>query len=426
MFRNTLLNFAALALFTSSVFVACGPAGSGEDSQAPNQPRVPQQWLVSLDIPGTDLPFVLEEDWDNPGELLIRNGAEELSTGLVEVEGDSVTIPLNIFRSYIRYARLDREGGGKGYWHRESRGDYRIPLTITENPERRFHGAIKAGLEPWLGQDWKVWFIADGDSSLALGRFEAADHVQTASASDVVGTFLTPTGDYRFLEGDLVGDSLYLSCFDGSHAFLFTAGLTAEGDLAGEFRSGKHWREDWTASRDPEFCLPDPDSLTQMRAGENQLDFCFPDLDGTELCLADSRWKDKVLLVQVMGSWCPNCMDETSFYREMYDQYHDQGLEIISLAYEAGRSPDSWRKGVSRLVDHFEIPWPVLLAGPASKSEASASLPQLTDITSFPTSIFIDRDGRVVRIHTGFTGPATGEDYRKFVARFHETMESLL
>ncbi|MDX1665959.1 MAG: hypothetical protein R3350_01965 [Saprospiraceae bacterium] len=65
------------------------------------------------------------------------------------------------------------------------------------------------------------------------------------------------------------------------------------------------------------------------------------------------------------------------------------------------------------------------MAGASDKEEASENLPMLNAIISYPTLIFIDRDGRVRKIHTGFAGPAT-DQYQEFKENFESTVNQLV
>jgi hypothetical protein len=53
--------------------------------------------------------------------------------------------------------------------------------------------------------------------------------------------------------------------------------------------------------------------LTHLREGHTTFDFSFPDVYGRLVSLHDQRYKNKVVIVTIGGTWCPNCMDEASF-----------------------------------------------------------------------------------------------------------------
>ena len=127
-----------------------------------------------------------------------------------------------------------------------------------------------------------------------------------------------------------------------------------------------------------------------------------------------------------MGSWCPNCMDETAYLVSLYNKFSGQGLEVISLAFEKSDNEETNLRSLKRLKEHFDVPYEILLAGMASKTEAAQKLPMLNHVLSFPTTIYIDRKGEVRRIHTGFAGPGTGEYYSEFVEETDRFVTQLL
>ena len=172
--------------------------------------------------------------------------------------------------------------------------------------------------------------------------------------------------------------------------------------------------------------LPDANSLTYLKEGYDQIDFSFPDLDGKMTSLKDEKYKDKIVILQIFGTWCPNCMDETRFLSDWYHKNQAQGVEIIGLAYEIKPEFEYARDRVLTMKEKLDVPYDFLIAGTSSTKSASESLPMLNKVMSFPTSIIIDRKGKVRRIHTGFSGPATGVYYEEFVDDFNQFMQELI
>ena len=235
---------------------------------------------------------------------------------------------------------------------------------------------------------------------------------------------MTETGDYRFLEGNIVGDSLFLSCFDGSHAFLFKAGINDE-ELTGKFFSGTHWSSEWEGIRNEDAELQSPEELTYV-VDDKEVQFNLKDMEGKDFSFPNENYEGKVTIIQIMGTWCPNCLDETKYYKELYDTYHSDGLEIISIAYETGNDVEDYIESVTRLRNKLSLNFTFLIGGAANKNLASEHFSMLNKIISFPTSIFIGRDGQVKRVHTGFNGPGTGEYYTEYVRNTNSLIENLL
>ena len=198
--------------------------------------------------------------------------------------------------------------------------------------------------------------------------------------------------------------------------------------MEGMYYSGNHWKEPFIAKRNENFELPDEDELTFLKDGYDQVAFSFPDASGTMVSLQDKRFKDKVVVVQIMGTWCPNCLDETRFYSEYYKSNKDKDIEFIALAFEYVKTPEAAYKNIKRLKKWVGIEYPVLLAqyGSTSKTKAQEKLPMLNHVLSYPTTIFIDKSGKVRKIHTGFNGPATGKKFTEFKVEFNSFIEALL
>jgi len=387
-------------------------------SEKENKSELDGQWHFVLNIEGHRLPFNAEIVTEDGKTLFyVLNGEERIGAERFERKGDSLHIQLPIFNTELTGVLKNDTLISGTYYDYSRKGNYQIPFEA----QKGHHSRFERGEEPSIAANgkWKVKFSPGSDHEyMAIGLF-------TQDGGRASGTFLTTTGDYRYLEGNVVGDSLLLSCFDGSHVFLFKARV--EGDnIRGDFWSGDHWQEYWEGDRDETYELPDANTLTFLNPGYEKVDFSFKNIDGEKVSLSDDVYQDKVVIIQIMGSWCPNCMDETAYLVSLHEQLHEQGLEIISLAFEKSDNEETNIRSLKRLRDHFNIPYNILLAGKASKKEAAEKLPMLNHVLSFPTSIYIDRTGKVRRIHTGFSGPGTGEYYHEFVEETDRFVTQLL
>ncbi|MDW7692156.1 TlpA disulfide reductase family protein [Flammeovirgaceae bacterium SG7u.111] len=415
-----------LVFFACSIW-ACAPSERSEQkveevAKVETKASISEgSWRAVLTLKnGIELPFNFTVALDGKGEpkIDIINGEEKLSLDEVKIWKDSISIPMHIFDAEI----IGKLQGGKitGKWVKHSyKKPYEIPFKAVAGVNHRFDDGGIAPMANITGK-WQVSFEnEEGDPDQAIGVFEQ-------KGSKLLGTFLTTTGDYRYLEGSVIGNELHLSCFDGEHAFLFTAKLDNGLITDGMFYSGKHWEQPWTAIVNENASLPDAGKLTYLKDGYDKVAFSFPNLDGEPVSLEDQRYKGKVVVVQLLGSWCPNCMDETKFLAPFYQQYQPKGFEVIGLAYERNPEFNEAKKRVSVMKDKLGVDYEVLIAGVSSKVEAAKSLPMLNHVMSFPTTIIIDKTGEVRKIHTGFSGPGTGEYYQKFVDEFTLTIEKLL
>ncbi|MHB1178284.1 MAG: TlpA disulfide reductase family protein [Daejeonella sp.] len=380
-------------------------------------------WRATLKTESAaEIPFNFEVI-DSAGikRMSIKNGKEEFRVDEISFEADSVFIQMPLFDSEIRVRIKDNILSGNWIQHLADK-DVSMPFEARSGDEWRFFKANKDSKSN-IGGRWSATFTSiDGaDTTIAVGEFSQDNET-------VTGTFLTSTGDYRFLEGTISDDNLYLSSFDGGNAYLFTGKLLNDSTLVdGKFYSGYSSLKNWTARKDDKAILPDAYALTTLKKGFKKIDFSFPDLNGNNVSLSDSKFKDKIVLVQFFGSWCPNCMDETAYLVPFYNRYKDKGVEIVGLAYERTADFERSKKNVQRLRNRFNVPYDMLLTGYTDDViEVGKSLPMLENFIAFPTLVIIDKKGVVRKIHTGFSGPGTGKHYTDFVMEFEKTIDDLL
>lgn len=364
----------------------------------------------------TALPVRLKVEKHQKSKVLIISNAEErIVLKATKKVGDSLVFSFPNFDSELRVVATKKRHL-KGYWINFNKANnYRIPF------EAHLQSNTTEPVAPVtdIGGKWEAYFSPQTpDQEMAVGLFN-----QTGNT--VTGTFLTETGDYRFLEGVIEGSSFYVSCFDGSHAFLMTGSVDQE-IIQGTFYSGKHYQTTWSASRNESFELSNPDSLTFLKENESQVKFTLQDLAGNNYSYPNTATEDKVVIIQIMGTWCPNCMDETKYYKELYATYHSQGLEIISIGYEAADTFEEQATKIKHLQERHKLDFTFLVGGKANKGKASQDFAMLNEVISFPTTIFIGRDGNVKRIHTGFNGPGTGKYYTEYVEKTNALIEALL
>ena len=381
----------------------------------------PGTWRAVIGSPGGELPFGLDLAQLNDTTFLVHalNGSERLELDTAHVRGDSLYVPIDIFDSELVAAVGDSSLRGRYTRYNAGKWAYNLPFSARYGQTFRFTPA-KAQPAGDVSGNWAVTFRTEKDSTQAVGVFKQ-------QGNELTGTFLTPTGDYRYLAGQVEGSELKLSTFDGSHLYLFKAHLdSSRNGLSGEFWSGATGYKKWTARRDDEAALPDANALAYLRKGYDRIDFTFPDLTGKPVSLRDPKFRNKVVVVQIMGSWCPNCMDETKFLAPWYEKNKARGVEIVGLSYEKVPTLEASGPKLERMKKRLGVGYDVLLAGFHTTDSVAASLPMIEKVLAFPTTIFIDKRGKVRRIHTGFSGPGTGKYYDEFVEEFNQFMDKLL
>lgn len=425
------LRGSALAGSFVALAIVCGLSGC-----APADVQIEQlvgDWRAVLDSPGGELPFTLTVENDGGWlRAVAQNGEERAPFSNVAIDGRTITFELDFYDAEIS-AEMQNDGKLKGNWRKTADGgeSSTLPFIAEKGSTERFlpasaDGSETAGSDAVTSVDgnWSVTFTDEDGQEPARAELRQ-------QGSNVTGTFLTPTGDYRFLDGSYARGRLRLSTFDGAHAFLFHATAQADGSLKGDFWSRDSYHATWTATpiteEDAEGQdLPDPWQLVGLTNEEGTFSFSFPDTNDNVVSLDDPRFKNKVVLVNIFGTWCPNCNDEAPLLSTWYRRFRDQGLEVVGLAYEYTGDPERDSQMVERFAERYSIQYPLLLAGTSDKEKAAETLPDLTSVVAFPTTVFIGRDGKVRKIHSGFSGPGTGKHHAQLVAELEGLIRELL
>ncbi|MBD0776497.1 TlpA family protein disulfide reductase [Maribacter sp. ANRC-HE7] len=374
-------------------------------------------WRAELTVQDNEiLPFSFDlKQLDGRPVIEIHNAEEIIHVDEIEILKDSLIIRMPVFEGYIAGKFTDTTITGE--FIKESLNRV-VPFKATQGELARFKA--KQGASMNVSGIWETEFSPDTIGSyLGKGIF-------TQEGNKVKGTFRTTTGDYRYLEGIMDGDIMKLSAFDGAHAFLFVAKVT-DSTMNGTFYSGNHFQEPFEGRRNVNFELPDADSLTFLKSGHGKFDFSFPNTKGEQISLEDVAFKNKAIIVQIMGTWCPNCLDESKFLVNYLEENPQLNVAVVALAFEYAKTEEEAFERINRLKNAIGIEYPVLLAqyGSSSKIRAQEKLPMLNHVLSYPTTIFIDKNGVVKKIHTGFNGPATGEKYDSFKKEFDAFVKQL-
>ncbi len=368
-------------------------------------------------VPDGRIPFhfAVEDDTASLVKAVLKNADERFYADSIYYKGDSVVIPFDVYDSYLIAAT--RDDSLFGFLVRGQ--SLRTPFTAAKSTKPRFrHNGTQSSHTPEGRWSVKLQNESGGSGRYAVGEFNRQH-------DKVTGTLLTPTGDYRYLEGALLGDTLSLSAFSGSAPVLLQATFTDSAHLSGYF-FGPAGRTIFTAVKSDTARLPNPYSLTVLREDSVRFAFSFPDLEGKTVTLADEKYKGKAVIVTIMGTWCPNCVDEAAFLSPWFKANRARGVEIIGLSFERR---DDWqfaRERILKFKKRFDITYDILFAGKADKQEAGRKLPSLNAVLSFPTTLFIDRTGKVYKIHTGFSGPATGKYFEQFINEFNHHADVII
>ena len=271
--------------------------------------------------------------------------------------------------------------------------------------------------------------------------------------SEIAATILRVDGDTGAYTGTFHDGAWWLSHFDGSRPGVIQVTPQADGTLAVEQNPGVKQkavaltvqasskaygeeapvdsrytprliavREDVAKARG----LPQPENYsthTTVRDKNEVFAFNFPDVNGKPVSNDDPRFKGKVVLAVVTGTWCPNCHDEAQYLVQLDKKYHDKGLAIVALDFEEPEQQASLDREKA-FVKQYGVNYTYLIAG--APAEMWEKVPQAVNLNTWPATLFIGRDGRVKSVHSGFASPASGRFNEELKAEFTAQIESLL
>jgi thiol-disulfide isomerase/thioredoxin len=364
-----------------------------------------------------ELPFnMLVEYEGSEMKAYLLNGPEKIEIEHVHLGRDASTakdtlmMRMTAFDTYMD--GFYEENTIEGYWVVNYKTGYRIPYIITFGEEHRFTKIPVDDTEDFSG-DWKMVFDYDKNPYTGIAEF-------TQTHNELNGTIRTETGDYRYLQGNAYADKLRLSVFDGAHAFLFSGTLDQD-TIYGEFRSGKHYKTKWYATKDKKFQLANPNEMTKATT-QAPIDFSYKSSDGTNFALS-SLPSDKLTIVNIMGTWCPNCKDEINYLKEL-KATGKYNLSIVSLAFERYKDESKALEKLSSYKSTMDVDWPIVLGGYADKAANSEQLEFIDKLYSYPTMLILDGDKVIKHIHTGFSGPATSK-YEAFKSEMDNLLTTL-
>ncbi|HUK36936.1 MAG TPA: TlpA disulfide reductase family protein, partial [Vicinamibacterales bacterium] len=299
---------------------------------------------------------------------------------------------------------------------RELRGFYRNrrpnarPMNFVASPYVPAAASSATGV-PQIAGEWVMYRTAQDNNQLDVSwRLHLSE-----SGSDVSGAILRTSGDTGMLTGAWRDGRLTLSHFAGERPLLFEARLARDGmlditlDRKFTYRAVRSARLAGTG-------IPAPPNLTQFTGVNNArepLRFSGVDLEGTSVSNADARFRGKVVVLTIGGTWCANCHDEAPFLSSLYNEFHAKGLEVVGLFFENDADLAVVRPRIVAFIKRYAVAYPIVFAGTTGQAEAKLS--QLRNFSVFPTTIIIGRDGLVRRVQAGFASAATGGEHDRLV-----------
>lgn len=349
--------------------------------------------------------------------VTLFNGVERVKLDSVYFQSDTLIIPIEAYDAYIEGIISGDVIEGK-FIKNYIENDPGVPFHAIFGVTERFKPAEKIP-DSQIDGKWDVLFINEkGDTTRNVGVFKSGNDI-------VTGSILTNSGDLRFLEGVYTESGVDLSAFGGLSPYLIEIRFVNESGFNGKFYTTRGVTE-IVGTRNDYAELADPYSLAKLKPGFSSLGFNLPNLEGQNISLNNERYRNKVVIISILGSWCPNCLDEMEFLAPWYDENRERGVEIIGIAFERKNDFDYAKTALTRLKNRYGAQYEILFGGEVGRESVTNALPELENFSSYPTTLFIDKKGTVRKIHTGFNGPATGLFYDEFKKDFNSLIDSLL
>jgi peroxiredoxin len=376
-------------------------------------------WRGELSVKDNQAPFLFEvkNAGTNSAVVILMNGEERVELKGISYRNDSVIIPVESYDAVIKAAVSGDKLQGR-FLKNYIPNDPGVIFRAQFNNTNRF-APVPNPVNVYVDGKWDVLFVGDkGDETHNVGIFKTKDHM-------VTGSILTNSGDMRFLEGTYTATGVQLSAFAGLSPYLIELNFIEKDRFEGTFYTARG-KTKLIGTRNDKAGLADPYSLTKMKPGAETLGFKLPNVTGQQVSLNDARYKNKVVIVSILGSWCPNCLDEMKYLAPWYKANKDRGVEIIGLSFERKDDFAYAKAAIGRLKAKYGTEYEILFAGKVGEEATGKALPEVEKVSSYPTTIFIDKKGKVRKIYTGYNGPATGLFYDEFKKEFNELMDGLL
>jgi thiol-disulfide isomerase/thioredoxin len=414
------------------------PKELAQKSSLPKELQLPGRWDASLNNSTEEVPFGLEiKNERGKWSASVLNGPEVMRFTTARYEHGTFTARFEQYDGTLTANVRDGKLVGE-YFRPYAKGIVHYPFQARPQriqlPIDRVAGS-KPRVETVLNGRYLYKLISEKQTTAESGEAEFSTTPEFSGNNLITGVMIPVSGDSGLLAGRSIlstsSAEFEISRFDGIHVMLLKGEVEPDGSIKGNYESGKTARLTFTATRKEaakkEDQPGDPFALTTVKDPNEPFQFSAPDpRTGKTVSASDPEFKNKVVIVDIMGTWCPNCHDEEPLLVELWNRYHKDGLEIVGLAYEYTDDAARNARQIEIFRKKYNVPYPILIAGTTDDGQVQKTLPQLVNFGAFPTTIFIGRDGRVSKIHAGYTGPATGERFPQVQKELDEIVRELV
>ncbi|MCF2498918.1 peroxiredoxin family protein [Dyadobacter chenhuakuii] len=408
-----------VALAGATLLSSFAATADKPDAKSPKQGI----WRGEFVISETHIPFNFEYNAKNAKDpiLTLLNGSRRDDFHVTKIGADSIFVKMNTYDAAL-VAKVESDGKITGEYRSLVPGfrGNSLPFSAEHGKDYRFveKGKEQPTKHNLTGKwDLQVFSKAKMPDNVALLKQEG---------NKLTGVVMSTVGDSRELEGVVQGDEFVLSHFSGPNPRVYKGKINEDGSITGVISSGIYDNTKFEGAKNEQAALPDPYKLTYLKEGYTKLDFTLPDLDGKPVSLSDDKYKGKVVIVEIIGTWCPNCTDQTAFLSPWFKENKKRGVEAIAIGFEQKDDLAYAKYTLGTLKKKYGIEYDILFGGIADKKVASEKLPALNRMMAFPTTIIIGRDGEVKQIHTGYTGTVTGKYFEDYVAKWNKDLDALI
>ncbi len=387
------------------------------------QKNIPQKgmWTGAITIiENKQIPFQLFLDLNSTTPTgYFLNGSEQTSIPEIRFHGDSLSLIFSEYGAAMCGIWNGKEWRGKFFRYRADT-NWNEFVSTPKNIIKGINVLANSPGLPLVGKYQVYIYSADGIDSTTTANFWMKN-------DSIFGTLIAPDGDYGLLAGTQVGSKAMLTRFTGWQAFIM--------ELE---RQGTYWNGSlYARSNKPiAFTLvtqpmltsePKPALVTTEKNLKAPFAFYGMTSTGKVVSSNDNSFKHKALLIDIMGTWCHNCMDAAPLLQKIYSEFGKNGLEVIGLAFEISDNPEVAMKNLTLFQKRFGITYIVLFCGSTNDANVELKLrSQLNNFYAYPTTIFVDKKDVIRKIHVGFHGPGSGEEYQQQVQQYYETVKQLV
>ena len=397
----------ALLLAASALTRAQAPFDSAQ-----GRPSLAGLWDAAVVVNGLEIPFRFEiSGSDATPTGWFFNGDEKVTSTAGKFENGALTLNFDHYATAVEASLVN--GRLAGIYNR---GASFYPFYAKRfTPPTAFPNEV-----PAIDGLWQIGNVVSNKGEAAW-RF-----IVRQSGAEVTAAILRVDGDTGALAGTYRNGKFIVSHFSGARPLVLE--LTPQKDGSLEILRNRTEKMIAVKAADAKLKdVPEPTDPSRHSSVKNPTEpfkFAFPDINGKLVSSTDERFRGKVVIVGIGGSWCPNCHDEAPFLSELYTKYGAKGLEIVELSFEEDAQKV---KGYPRLIafnKRYGVNFTVLLAG--DQADVAEKVPQIHNLNSFPTTIFIGKDGLVRGVHAGFAGAASGAFHGTAKDEITATVERLL